>query len=169
MTRLREQSCVSLRSVGRWLTCLLLESIVWACAMAVSVILALGRVTGWIGGHTEALTELFFAGGLIAFPIARALHSFVAGRGHRETRLAAAILCLSGTTLACTGMLYALGHVGWAFPWSFYAGTVHALVDFILELVIATASFILFGLRFYLPFGAVALFATAFWLARMPR
>lgn len=129
--------------------------------MGLSVQLAL-----WLGIAAETfrywqLTILFFAGGLIAWPVAIFLIRFCSLGRSLEVWTAASILFLSTTTIAITSTTFALIYRSYYVQWHDTALTKLWLIQLVFTTASALYQFAVIGLRLYLPIGPLFLLAAA--------
>lgn len=133
----------------------------WGAAMGLSVQLALWMAIAAETFRYWQLTILFFAGGLIAWPIAIFFIRFSALGRSAEIWFAASIVFLTSCTIGVTSAIFALLYRSFYVQWH---GEVFSMLWFV-QLVFTTASalyqFAVIGLRLYLPLGALFLLAAA--------
>lgn len=140
-------------------------AVAWGAAMALSLTVSLEITFGGLTAHRTALTLIYFAGGLAAFPPA-VLAARAVSRGKPiEVRLAALFFCLCAVTVATTAALFALLY------WTFFAHWSEALFSIAwmqqsaVTIIAALYQFAAVGLRYFFPVGIVALFAASIFLA----
>lgn len=140
----------------------------WGAAMALSalVFLWLNELGGTF--HTLGILSLFFAGGTLAWPFAITLAMLATRKRRAETRFAAYLLLLAVATVAMTAFLFAMDYRLFYSRWHEPFGTRIWMFQFVFTSASAVYQFLVAGLRFYFPLGAVMLLVTSLWLARRP-
>ena len=144
----------------------LVGAILWGLAMTLSAQLALWiaiRLDTW---HLLALSILFFAGGLVAWPLALCSIRFCSYRRRPETWFAAAVFFLSCGTVIITAGLFALQYRIYYAQWHGEFLSKLWIIQLVFTTAAAVYQFAVMGLRLYLPLGAVVLFVTALLIAR---
>ncbi len=141
-------------------------AILWGLAMTLSAQFALWLEIRLDTFHLLQLSILFFAGGLIAWPLALFCIRFCSLGRPAETWFAASILFLSVGTVAITAAIFALQYRIYYAQWHGDAFTKIWLIQLVFTTAAAVYQFAVMGLRLYLPLGAVILFATALLIAR---
>ena len=121
------------------------------------------RLETW---HLLALSLLFFAGGLVAWPFALLAIRFCSYRRRTETWFAASVLFLSCSTVIITAGLFALQYRIYYAQWHGEFFSKLWIIQFVFTTAAAFYQFAVMGLRLYLPLGAVVLFITALIIAR---
>lgn len=138
----------------------------WGLAMTLSAQFALWLAIRLDTFHLLQLSILFFAGGLVAWPLALFCIRFCALGRRSEVWFAASVLFLSVGTVAVTATMFALEYRIYYAQWHGDALTRLWLIQFVFTTAAAVYQFAVMGLRLYLPLGAVVLFATALMIAR---
>jgi len=131
-------------------------ALLWGCGMALSLYAGLEIAIEGRTAHRGALLVLYFAGGLLSYPLALYVVRFAAYDKRAEIRFCAAFVSLCAATIGGTALLSAL-LFGNTDGLSIFAG------------VAALYQFAVMGTRYYLPLGVVLLFAASFWLVRTTR
>lgn len=141
----------------------------WGLLMAASCAMSLYAHDRLDSGNDLKLLLLFFIGGTAGWLLMLPLARFFAHRRGAETRFAAFLFWLTACTLAITSGLFALQYRSFYVQW-------HAPFltrDWTMQLIFTSASavyqFSVFGLRLYLPFGFLCLFAASAIMARRIR
>ncbi len=147
----------------------LIGAIVWGLAMAGCFALSV-HLVGRSGGSNASLLALIYGvGGTIAWLIALPFIRFASHARQRETRLAAWFLFLGMATIAVTAGLFALQYRIFYAQWH---APFPARVWF-LQQIFTTASalyqFAVLGLRHFLPFAFILLFAVSLSMSRRSR
>ncbi|WP_417425235.1 hypothetical protein [Hoeflea sp.] len=143
-----------------------LGAIAWGAAMAISAQASMWLSTGAQTSHYWVLTALLFAGGALAWPFSLAAFRVVAFRKAREAAFAAAVLCLSLSTIIITATIYAIIYRNFYAQWHGDPFTKLWLLQLAFTSAAAFYQFAVLGLRLYLPLGLVFLLAAAWLLAR---
>lgn len=151
-----------------WYTALI-GGMAWGAAMAANARFGLW-LQGWQTPDRIATVVLLYAlGGMLAFPVGMLVARFLSEGRDGQASFSAAFLSFTVATLGITALLYTLIY------WRSYAG-MHAEVfspTWALQLIFTTLfalyQFASLGLRLYLPFGFIALFAASFWFVRRMR
>ncbi|MDO9417132.1 hypothetical protein [Pararhizobium sp.] len=138
----------------------------WGAAMSLSALLALCLRIRTETFNLDIILVLFFAGGLIAWPLSLLTARLVANGRGLETRLAAAFLILTLCTVMVTAGLFALQYRLFYAQWHAPFGTVTWMFQFVFTSASAVYQFLVMGLGLYLPLGFVVLAGTSLWLAR---
>ena len=141
-------------------------AILWGLAMTLSAQLSLWiaiRLDTW---HLLALSILFFAGGLVAWPLALCAIRFCSYRRRPETWFAAAVFFLSCGTVIITAGLFALQYRIYYAQWHGEFLSKLWIIQLVFTTAAAVYQFAVMGLRLYMPLGAVVLFVTALLIAR---
>ena len=143
-------------------------SLTWAVAMAISAIIGL-LLRGWDQpDRIAAIAGVYAVGALIAFAPAIWLARWV-GRGRRDTTFAATLLLLPVATCGLTAFLYGMQYRLYYAAWHDHAFTVRWGFEFVFTTLAAVYQFLVLGVRLYLPLGALALVAAAWWNAKSAR
>ncbi|MGD9914344.1 MAG: hypothetical protein AB7S80_09690 [Rhizobiaceae bacterium] len=137
---------------------------------ALSAGLTLQFVRGWqTPGAILAIVLVFAIGAVVAFWPAAYLARLVAGRRRFEVRFAAALLALALLTIGCIAAIYAWDYRAYYAQWHAPFGSVTWGYQQFFTTAAALYQFAVLGMRLFFPLGFVALFAFAYWIARMPR
>lgn len=131
-------------------------AVIWGCAMALSLYAGLEIAIDGHTSHRNELLVLYFAGGLISYPMALFFVRFAALHARVEKRFSAAFVSLIVATIGGTAALSAVFY-GNGDPQSKFAGAA------------AIYQFAVIGIRHYLPIGIVPLLVASLWLARSTR
>ena len=148
------------------LTLCLGGALVWGALMTVCAFLSLtmeGRAESF---HLTKLLLIYFAGGLLAWPIALPAARLLTRRRSTETRFAAHFALLSLGTIAMTAFLFAMDYRLFYAQWHQPFGTRIWVFQFIFTAAGAVYQFLVMGLRLYLPVGLPVLAGASLWLAR---
>ena len=147
----------------------LLGGLAWGATMAANARFCLW-LQGWQTPDRIAAVVLLYAiGGALAFPVALLAARFLCEGKSRQARYAATFLSFTIATVGVTALLYTLHY------WHSYESQ-HAeafSLTWVLQLIFtelfALYQFAALGLRLYLPFGFIALFAASFWFVQRTR
>jgi hypothetical protein len=138
----------------------------WGAMMAASAWTALWLHGRSAMGQWSMILALFFAGGLLAFPVSVFLSRLLSSGRRAETRFAGTLLCLTLLTIGATAVLFALQYRLFYARWHAPFGTRIWLYQFTFTSAGALYQFIVMGVRLYLPVGVAALLAMSVWLVR---
>lgn len=138
-------------------------ALLWGCGMALSLHTGLEIAMEGLTSHRTALLTLYFAGGVLSFPLAYYFVRFAALDKTAETRFSAAFVALTVATLGCTAALSALAY------WSNETATIGRVSQLAVASAAAIYQFAVIGTRYYLPLGVLLLVAASLWLARTTR
>ncbi|KQS72919.1 hypothetical protein ASG39_04105 [Rhizobium sp. Leaf371] len=142
---------------------------VWGMLMALCAFTAL-FLQGRVGtGQIAAILLLFFAGGMLAFPITVFLAQGLALGRRAETRFAGSFLCLTLSTIVVTAILFALQYRLFFARWHAPFATRIWFYQFAFTGAGAIYQFIVMGIRLYMPLGLPALLGMSLWLTRVQR
>jgi hypothetical protein len=144
-------------------------ALLWGCGMALSLLVGLEIIVGGLTSHRMALTGLYFAGGVLAFPVAIFLIRLLALRQSAEIRFSAAFVSLTATTIGGTAGLFAVIYWSYYVPWNGEPWSAVWLHQLTFAVASALYQFAVLGTRYCLPLGIVVLFATSLWLVRTTR
>ena len=137
--------------------------------MMASALFAL-HADGWqTAAKAREIAVLYLAGAFVAFLPALWLGRLLSVGGKREAAFAALFLSLGVMTIGLTATFYALDYRSYYTEWHAPAFSVTWAFQFVFTVAGALYQFAVLGLRLYLPFGLLALFAAALWFARLPR
>ncbi|MGE0501867.1 MAG: hypothetical protein AB7O76_13055 [Rhizobiaceae bacterium] len=138
-------------------------SVAWAIVNAASAYLGLW-MRDWQAGYFSVVL-IFALGGTLAFAPAYASSHLIAARSPRERRFAAAFVLLAVLTIGLTAALFAVEYRIYYAQW--HADFPSMVWGFQLFFTSAAAvyQFAVLGLRLYFPFGFLALFIAAAWIA----
>lgn len=135
--------------------------------MGLSAWLDLWRL-GWESGERiYDVVALFFLCGLVAFPVAIGLSSWLARGWAVERRFAVAVLALSVATIGLTALIYAIQYRLYYSQWHDHPFTVRWVFEVGFTTLAAMYQFAATGMRHYFPIGFVALTMASVWFARL--
>ncbi len=140
----------------------------WGVLMALSAFVALVLREGEATFQLTKILILFFAGGMLSWPVSLFVGRFCALDRSIETRFAAYFLCFTLLTIAATAFLFAMDYRLFYERWHAPFGTKIWVYQFVVTSAGAAYQFVVMGVRLYLPFGLAALAATSLWLAARP-
>lgn len=141
----------------------------WGILMALSMLPSLYLRNRLATVHLEALTVLYFAGGLLAWPFIIPAVRLLARNASPEARFAACFVLLALGTIAMTAFLFAMEY------WLFYAQWHQPLLSRMgLKQLMGTVAsgvyqFAVMGMGLYLPVGLPVLAGVSLWLAKAMR
>jgi hypothetical protein len=141
----------------------------WGAQMLISAMVALCLRNRMATGHVADLAILYFAGGLLAWPLALPLGRFIAYSRPLETRFAAFFVTLAAGTVLMTAFLFAMDYRLFYARWHAPAGSLTWVFQFLFTSASAVYQFSVLGLRLFLPLGLACLLATSFALAKRMR
>jgi hypothetical protein len=138
-------------------------SLFWALAMSAGAGLSL-YVRHWYRAHQAfELILIFFAGGLLAWPLARLASRFAAPEPESSQRIAANILCVAVATSGMTALVYGLYfRVGMTHLHD-HDFSIYWIIDFILTVGAAVYQFLVLGLGLFLPALIIGVPAYLIW------
>lgn len=136
----------------------------WALAMSASAIISIYLRHWYRPLPSFELVAIFFAGGLVAWPLARFASRLIAPPPFGSRRMAADILGTSALTLAVTAFFFVL-HFRWhsahhhaeflSVPW---------IITVVFTFLSVTYQFLVLGLGLFLPALVVMVPAYLFWV-----
>ncbi len=137
--------------------------------MMASALFAL-HAEGWqTAAKAREIAAVYLAGAFAAFVPALWLGRLLSAGRTGEAAFAALFLSLGIMTIGLTAAIYALDYRSYYTEWHAPAFSVTWAFQFVFTVAGALYQFAVLGLRLYLPFGLLALFAAALWFARLPR
>ncbi len=140
----------------------------WGGAMAAAALAGLHIRNGAQTADLGRILLLFFAGGLLSWPLAIVPARFLGYGRPVETRFAAFLLLLTFCTIAATALLFAIQYRLFYTQWHAPFGTRIWAYKFVFTSASAVYQFTVLGIRLYFPLGLPLLFAASLWLARLP-
>lgn len=154
---------------GRPAVRLALGAVLWGIAMLLCALVSLYLRNRLETLHLGKIAAIYFAGGLLAWPLVVAL-TRLAARGRRtETRFAAAFALLAFGTITMTAFLFAMDYRVFYAQWHQPFGTRIWMFQFLFTSLGASYQFAVMGLGLYLPAGLPVLAGASLWLARAAR
>jgi hypothetical protein len=142
-------------------------AVLWALVMGASAWLKLD-MEGWqTSASIRSVVLIFFAGGLIAFPLALAVAVLVSPRP--QARFSAALIALTAFSAGASAAIYGLQYRLYYSQWHGEPFSVGWTYQTVFTFAAGVYQFLVLGLRLYFPLGFLALFAASYWFARRVR
>ena len=143
-------------------------ALAWGLLMVLCAVVSL-----WLRNRLETLhlgkiCAVFFAGGVLAWPVALGFAHILRGR-RSEARFAAAFVLLAVGTIGSTAFVFAMEYRLFYAQWHQPFGTRVWMFQFFFTSLGAVYQFAVMGLGLYLPAGLPVLTAASLWLAQAPR
>jgi hypothetical protein len=148
---------------------LIIGALLWGILMLVSAMAALYLRNNMETSHAGDLAVLYFAGGLLAWPLTLTLGRFLAHGRSIETRFAAFFVMLSAGTILMTAFLFAMDYRIFYSRWHAPAGSLIWFFQLVFTGASSVYQFAVLGLPLFFPLGFVCLLATSFALAKRMR
>jgi uncharacterized membrane protein YedE/YeeE len=137
---------------------LLAGSLAWSLAIGASSALSLSQ-RDWQRGDAQIIVVLLFGlGAFLAYIPATIMARRLGGR-RVETRFAAAMVLLAGSTMAVTAFLFGNWYRLYYAQWHEPPFTIGWTFQYVFTMAVASYHFLVLGLRMYLPLGLPALLA----------
>ena len=156
-------------SFGRAVARVILGAVAWGMLMMLCAVISLYLRNRLETLHLGKIAAIFFAGGVLAWPLVLALTRLLTRRRGSETRFAAAFALLSLGTIAMTAFLFAMDYRLFYAQWHQPFGTRTWMFQFLFTALGASYQFTVMGLGLYLPAGLPVLAGASLWLARTAR
>ncbi len=145
---------------------LLLQSILWGIAMAMSATVSLWFSNDLLTSHLTIILLMFFTTSIVGYMLAMLAVRLFVNTTRFETRFAGYFLFLIIMTIGCNALFYCLSY------WSFYSQW-HAPIlsrtwvwQFFFTNIGALYQFAVLGLLLYLPLGLIFLTITSYLKAK---
>jgi hypothetical protein len=142
----------------------LAESFFWAMAMAACSGLSLYLRHWYRAPQAFELIVIFFAGGFLAWPLARFAIRLAAPAPFGTRRIAADILGTITATVGVTALVFALHFRAEMSRWHDHSFSIHWFAAFAFTIIGAAVQFLVLGLDLFLPALTIALPAYLIWV-----
>lgn len=139
----------------------------WGLVMGASAWLKL-ELEGWQTEQSvRSVALIFFAGGLLAYPLALAAAALVSPRP--QSRFSAALIALTALSAGAAALIYGLQYRIYYSQWHGEPFSVGWMYQTVFTVAAGVYQFLVLGLRLYFPLGFMALLAASYWFARRSR
>lgn len=149
------------------LALLVLECPAWGAMMAASAVVALtfGQERE-LDARTTVIAGIYFAGGFLAYGMARPLLALAGRRVSRPVRFVLALVALAILTLCATAGALAFHYRAYYAQWHEDAFSVGWFYQQVFTFLGSTYQYLVLGTRFYWPLAPLFLLPAAWWLSR---
>ncbi|MDP3899347.1 MAG: hypothetical protein Q8Q62_21945 [Mesorhizobium sp.] len=143
-------------------------SLAWGMALGLSAVLTL-LLEGWVAiDNIGRVGALYAAGGVIAFPPGLYLARLLS-RARPDTAFTAAFFCFAVASIGATSLLFAMHYRLYYSTWHGGPFSIEWYFQFFFTTLAALYQFLVLGMRLFVPFGLLALFAVSLWHTRAKR